>query len=59
MSGLVEGQINLPQAKERTRSNLYFILLLFPQGKSERYEVQLKDASIFKFFGEVDNDDVA
>lgn len=33
LSGLVEGQINLPQAKERTRSNR-FILLLFPQGKS-------------------------
>lgn len=34
MSGLVEGQINLPQAKERTWSNLHFILLLFPQGRS-------------------------
>lgn len=34
MSGLVEGQINLTQTKERTKSNLHFIQLLFPQGKS-------------------------
>lgn len=50
MSGLVEGQINLPQAKERTQSSLHFILLLFPQGKIlERWGIAKKTQVFLSF----------